>query len=47
MKFVKGFQKVAAPKWFHTAHLGIPASAAIKNHSKKGLKELLKRRGIK
>lgn len=45
--FVTGFSKVAAPAWFYEIHKSMQPLKSTKAFSKKGITDLLKRRGVK
>lgn len=49
MMFVSGFTKTAAiPKWFHNLNSDINAFPAnLKNFSRRGVRTLLRKRGVK
>lgn len=47
MKFTEAFIKTAGlPDWAHKATLSTVTKAPLKGHSKRGLKAMLKTRGI-
>lgn len=46
-KFYIGFEKVAAPLWFYSLNRQMNPVKSAKSFSKRGIRDMLKKRGIR